>query len=234
MWPGGDGPDMVKLVLWRHGQTAYNAERRFQGQRDVPLNDVGLRQAAAAAPYLAALRPDAIYSSDLSRAATTAGALAGLTGLEVQLDKDLRERSGGSWEGLIESEIIERFPEAYAARAPEDGEPVAAVADRSSGALERVADSLAAGQIAVVVGHGASLGLAMSRVLGFPDEMRPLGPMGNCHWSVLSRRRGKWRLLEHNVGRLPDVARLPEPVSDAADEPARGPAGGEGQPGSEF
>jgi len=207
MWPGGDGPDMVKLVLWRHGQTTYNAERRFQGQRDVPLNDLGLQQAAVAAAYLAALRPDAIYSSDLIRASVTAEVLARLTGLSVQLDKDLRERSGGSWEGLVEAEIIERFPEAYAARAPEDGELVPAVADRASAALQRIADSLADGSLAVVVGHGASLGLAMSRLLGIPEELRPLGPLGNCHWSVISRRRRKWRVLEHNVGLLPEPVR---------------------------
>jgi glucosyl-3-phosphoglycerate phosphatase len=207
MWPGGDGSDAVRLVLWRHGQTTYNLERRFQGQRDVPLNDLGVQQARLAAPYLAAMRPDAIFSSDLSRATVTADALASLTGLGVQLDKDLRERAGGSWEGLIESEIIERFPQAYASREPADGEPVPAVADRASAALQRIADSMAPGSLAVVVGHGAALSLGMARVLGLPDELRPLGPLGNCHWSVLSRRRRKWRLLAHNVGVLP----LPEP-----------------------
>jgi probable phosphoglycerate mutase len=214
MWPGGDGRDVVKLVLWRHGQTAFNAERRFQGQRDVPLNENGLRQAAEAARYVAALRPVAIFSSDLTRAADTAAALARLTGLSVQLDKDLRERSGGSWEGLKDTEIIERFPEAWAARAPEDGETIAAVADRASAALERAADSLEPGSLAVVVGHGASLGLAVSRLLGLPDELRPLGPFGNCHWSMLSRRRVKWRLLAHNVGMLPE----PVPDAEAGDE----------------
>ena len=48
IWPGGDDSDVITLVTWRHGQTTYNAERRFQGQNDVPLNDVGMRQAAEA------------------------------------------------------------------------------------------------------------------------------------------------------------------------------------------
>lgn len=204
LWPGGDGSDVVKLVLWRHGQTTFNAERRFQGQRDVPLNELGLRQAARAARYLAALRPGALYSSDLSRASVTADALARLTGLSVTLDKDLRERSGGSWEGLTEAEIREQFPEDYAVWTPADGEPLLAVADRAAGALARIADDLAGGSVAVVVSHGAALGLAVSRLLGIPEELRVLGPLGNCHWSVISRRRGKWRLLEHNVGTLPD------------------------------
>jgi len=205
-WPGGDQKDLVTLVVWRHGLTTYNAERRFQGQSDIPLNEVGRAQAAKAAPYLAALRPSAIYSSDLSRASGTADALARLTGLPVRLDKDLRERSGGSWEGLTESEIAERYPAERATWTPPDGESGAVVADRASAALERIADEMAGGSLAVVVGHGAALGLAIARLLGVPSEPRVLGPFGNCHWSVLSRRGTRWRLLEHNVGVLPEPA----------------------------
>jgi glucosyl-3-phosphoglycerate phosphatase len=213
MWPpGASTPEGVRLVAWRHGQTTFNSERRFQGQTDVALNSVGREQAARAARYVAALRPDAIFSSDLVRAAATAGYLARLTGLEVQLDKDLRERYGGSWEGLTVDEIRERYPVAVESWTPPDGESARAVADRASQALERIADTLVNGQLAVVVGHGAALGLGISRVLGLPEELRPLGPFGNCHWSVLSRRRGKWRLLEHNVGMLP------EPVSEGGIE----------------
>ncbi|HXB48082.1 MAG TPA: histidine phosphatase family protein [Streptosporangiaceae bacterium] len=205
-WPGGDEKQLVTLVVWRHGLTRYNAERRFQGQSDVPLNEVGRAQAAQAAPYLAALRPSAIYSSDLSRASGTADALARLTGLPVHLDKDLRERSGGSWEGLTEREIAERYPVERATWTPPDGESGAAVADRASAALERIADGMSGGSLAVVVGHGAALGLAIARLLGIPSEPRVLGPFGNCHWSVLSRRGTRWRLLDHNVGVLPEPA----------------------------
>ena len=72
---------------------------------------------------LAALRPDLIVSSDLSRAAGTAAALARLTGLEVTLDKDLRERHGGCWEGLTDTEIRARYPVEHANWNPPDGEP---------------------------------------------------------------------------------------------------------------
>ena len=195
-------------MLWRHGQTTYNAERRFQGQSDVPLNDVGRQQAARAARYLAAMKPYAIFSSDLSRASETADALARLTGLPVQLDKDLRERGGGSWEGKTADEIRSQFPEAFASWAPADGETAVAVADRSSLAMERIADSLPGGSLAVVVSHGGALGFGAARLLGIPDELRAIGPFGNCCWSVISRRLGRWRLLEHNVGILP------EPVLD--------------------
>lgn len=203
IWPGGEDSD-VTLVLWRHGQTDYNVERRFQGQSDVPLNEVGLRQAAEAAPYLAAMRPSAIFSSDLSRASMTADALARLTGLPVQLEKDLRERSGGSWEGLTEAEIRERFPVERATWSPPDGELAQAVADRASAALERIAASTPGGSTTVVVSHGAALGMAVARLLEISWELRILGPFENCHWSVLARRRSRWRLMQHNIGIHPD------------------------------
>jgi glucosyl-3-phosphoglycerate phosphatase len=213
LWPGSDDSDVVTLVVWRHGQTAFNVERRFQGQSDVPLNEVGLQQAAEAARYLAVLRPSAIFSSDLSRASATAAALARLTGLSVQLDKDLRERSGGSWEGLTEAEISERFPAERATWSPPDGEPAQAVSDRASAALERIADSMMGGSTAVVVSHGAALGMAIAQLLNLPWQPRVLGPFGNCRWSVLSRRRTRWRLLEHNVGVPPELV----PTGDADD-----------------
>jgi len=209
----------VRLVLWRHGQTVWNAERRFQGQSDIPLDETGRAQADRAARLLAGLRPDLIVSSDLSRAAGTAAALARLTGLEVMLDKDLRERHGGCWEGLTDSEIRARYPAEHASWDPPDGEPGPAVADRVAGALHRIAAVLAEGGLArggvaepgmttglaVVVSHGAALRLGMSRLLGIPDELLGvLGPLSNCSWSMLGRRRDRWRLLEHNAGTLPE------------------------------
>jgi glucosyl-3-phosphoglycerate phosphatase len=126
-------------VLWRHGQTVWNAEHRFQGQTDIDLDETGVAQAERAARLLAALRPTAIFSSDLRRAAATAAPLARLTGLQVSYDKDLRERSGGLWEGLNDAEIRERFPDAYAAWDPPEGETSAAVAQRAGTAMERIA-----------------------------------------------------------------------------------------------
>jgi glucosyl-3-phosphoglycerate phosphatase len=176
----------------------------------VPLNAEGHRQALDAARHIAALSPEAIISSDLSRATATAAALARLTGLPVQHDKDLRERSGGAWEGLSDSEIRDRYPDSYARWEPPDGETAAAVADRASAALERIAAAAAAGSLTVVVSHGAALGMGMAQLLGLPPERRILGPLGNCSWSVLGRRDGRWRLLAHNIEMLPEPVSLPE------------------------
>ena len=90
-----------RLVLWRHGRTSYNHDNRWQGQLDVPLDDVGQAQAQAGA---AAVRVDPggwnpmrVVSSDLSRASETAAAL----GLPVELDAGLREVFAGEWQGLL-------------------------------------------------------------------------------------------------------------------------------------
>jgi glucosyl-3-phosphoglycerate phosphatase len=188
----------------------WNAERRFQGQSDSPLDETGQAQAERAARLLAALRPDLIVSSDLSRATSTAAPLARLTGLEVILDKDLRERHGGSWEGLTDTEIRERYPAEHATWTPPDGESSTAVADRVAAALQRTAAAVAdrvTGRdgLAVVVSHGAALRLGMSRLLGMPDDLfGVLGPLANCAWSVLGVRHGRWRLQEHNAGTLPE------------------------------
>jgi probable phosphoglycerate mutase len=198
-------------VLWRHGQTTWNAERRFQGQSDIPLDATGQAQADRAARLLAGLHPDMIVSSDLSRATSTAAPLARLTGLDVILDKELRERHGGRWEGLTDAEIRARYPAEHATWNPPDGEPTLVVADRVAGALRRIAaavsdDTRTGGAgLAVVVSHGAALRLGASRLLGLPEEVfGALGPLSNCSWSVVGQRHGRWRLLEHNAGTLPE------------------------------
>ncbi len=195
----------VRLVLWRHGQTQWNAEGRFQGQSDIPLDPVGEQQAERAARLLAGLRPDAIISSDLGRAMATAAPLARLTGLTVTPDKELRERYGGLWEGLTDTEIRTRYPAEHAQWMPPEGESSVAVADRAGAALDRIAAAMAPGTLAVVVSHGAAIRLGAARLLGFPEELwGAVGPLANCAWSVLARRRGRWRLLEHNAGTLPE------------------------------
>jgi probable phosphoglycerate mutase len=195
----------IRLVLWRHGQTVWNAEHRFQGQSDIDLDDTGIAQAERAARLLAALRPDAIVSSDLRRAAATAAPLARLTGLEVSYDKDLRERYGGAWEGLTDKEIRAQYPAEHASWTPPDGEATAAVALRAGGALERIAENAAPGSLVVVVSHGAAIRLGTAHLLSLPQALWSiLGPLANCSWSVTERRRERWRLLEHNAGTLPE------------------------------
>ncbi|GAA2640204.1 histidine phosphatase family protein [Actinomadura fulvescens] len=199
-------PGKRRLVLWRHGQTAWNVERRFQGKTDIPLDETGVEQAHRSARLLAALRPTAILASPLQRAADTAQALADVTGLPVTHDKDLIERDGGQWEGLTAHEIRERYPAEHARWQPPDGETSAQVAERVGTALERALDDLPPTGLLVVASHGAALRLGMSHLLGFPQDIwERLGGLSNCCWSVLAEMRdGGWRLVEHNAGTLPE------------------------------
>ncbi|HEU5159248.1 MAG TPA: histidine phosphatase family protein [Streptosporangiaceae bacterium] len=195
-----------RVVLWRHGQTAWNVERRFQGQIDVPLDDEGVAQSARAAARLAALQPTAILSSPLQRAARTADALAGITGLPVSMDPDLIERGGGEWEGLTNSEIKARYPDEYSRWEAPGGETSAEVAKRVGTALERAVGRMPDDGPLVVVSHGAAIRLGLANLLGFPEELwERLGGLSNCNWSVIAEmRNGGWRLVEHNAGTLPE------------------------------
>jgi glucosyl-3-phosphoglycerate phosphatase len=195
-----------RVVLWRHGQTAWNLESRFQGRTDIPLDAKGVAQSEEAAARLAALRPTAILSSPLQRATRTAAALAEVTGLSIALDPDLIERGGGVWEGLTSSEIRARFPAEYGRWEAPNGESSAEVAKRVATALERAIAQMPDDGPLVVVSHGAALRLGLANLLGLPEEFWDrLGGLSNCNWSVVAEmRNGGWRLVEHNAGSLPE------------------------------
>jgi probable phosphoglycerate mutase len=205
------------IVFWRHGRTAWNAERRFQGQTDVPLDETGLTQAARAATSLARMRPHRIISSDLSRARATAEALAGLTGLTVDEDIALRETFAGEWQGLTRTELEERFGAELADWSagseirPGGGETRREVADRMVSSIDRALADVPPGQTLVVATHGGSARAAIGALLGLPIEhWAALGVLANCAWSVLeenaSERGPRWRLQDYIAGSLPVTA----------------------------
>lgn len=110
--PAGDGADAATRVLVvRHGQTAWNADLRIQGHTDIELNALGLWQAARLAEALADEAVHAVYSSDLRRAHETARPVAAAAGLAVQHALGLRERHFGRFEGLTFTEIEQRWPD---------------------------------------------------------------------------------------------------------------------------
>jgi probable phosphoglycerate mutase len=208
---------VTRLIISRHGQTVWNVQNRIQGQTDVDLDDTGRAQAAVAAAVLAAGPADLLLSSDLRRARDTAGALAALTGLPVEVDTRFREREYGAWEGLTHEQISARWPKEFerwksGAPVPECGvEDVADVAKRVGAALLDAADRVGPAGTVVVVSHGGAARQGMGAVLGWPGEViRGVGPLGNCHWAEL---RGSavagWRLHAHNVGPRPELINRP-------------------------
>ncbi|WP_265590272.1 histidine phosphatase family protein [Streptomyces profundus] len=199
------------MVLWRHGQTPWNVENRFQGTLDIELTEAGVAQARRAAQLLARLNPDAIISSDLRRTAATAAELAAVTGLSVSYDAGLRESFAGDWQGLTHPEIEARFGEQYAAW--KRGEPVrrgggeleTEVADRAAPVVERAVEKVPPGGLLVVVSHGGTIRTTIGRLLGLvPSSWEALGSVSNCSWSVVGQGVRGWRLLEHNAGSLPE------------------------------
>ncbi|MFD5344670.1 histidine phosphatase family protein [Streptomyces anulatus] len=200
-----------RIVLWRHGQTAWNLERRFQGSTDIELTEVGVGQARRAARLLASLKPDAIVASDLRRAAATAAELSAVSGLTVAHDAALRETYAGAWQGLTHQEIVERFGDQYAAW--KRGEPVrrgggeleTEVADRAAPVVLEHAEKLPENGTLVVVSHGGTIRTTIGRLLGLEaHHWEGLGGLSNCCWSVLGEGARGWRLLEHNAGTLPE------------------------------
>jgi len=203
---------MTRLLLWRHGNTDSNAADRVQGQADTPLNDLGRAQAAAAAPVLAAMRPDVIVSSDLSRASDTAAFLGEATGLPVTADPRLRERYFGVWQGMTLAKIAVRYPVEFAAWRRGDPSPgcdlesLDDLSKRVGVALQELADAHPGATI-VAATHGGAAVRGTGHLLGWPmDVLRTLRGLENCHWTELrhDRRRG-WQLWAHNVGAPPLV-----------------------------
>jgi broad specificity phosphatase PhoE len=170
------------LLLARHGETDWNAERRWQGHAETDLNDTGRAQARELARALDGDRLDAVYSSDLLRARATAEIVAGLAGLPVRLDARLREVDVGEWSGLTWREVEERYPEGAARRLAgetgwERGEDFDEMAQRVVRALRDIAARHDGGRVLVVT-HGGPIA-AVWLASGGAFEDRP--NVSNCH-----------------------------------------------------
>jgi probable phosphoglycerate mutase len=186
--------DSTRLVLLRHGRTEWNHVRRAQGHAPVPLDEVGHEQAKRAAVLLADLRPTRLWSSDLERAAQTAGHVAEVVGLEVEYDERLREFAVGERQGLTYDEALERWPHIGQAqgfheqlRGIPGAETEGEVACRIVPAVEEHLDALGPGETGIVVTHGAALKLALCGLRGWPMDLAgTLGVLDNCSWASVS------------------------------------------------
>ena len=155
--------DITRVLVIRHGETAWNRESRIQGHIDIPLNDQGRWQAARLGRALADEPLAAIYSSDLQRAHDTALAVGEVRGVPVVTTEALRERNFGEMEGLTHDEILRRWPvegrrwrERDPSFGPNGGETLQAFYDRCVDAATRLA-SAHPGQTIALVAHGGVL-----------------------------------------------------------------------------
>jgi broad specificity phosphatase PhoE len=183
-----------RLVLLRHGRTAWNDARRIQGQADAPLDPTGHEQAHRVAAALATMRPAVLWSSDLSRAADTASYLAAEAGLVLALDARLRETMLGERQGTTHEEYAAAHPQEYAAFARGDfdvvpgGEKSVAVRARMIEALRELLVAVPAGGVGVAVTHGHAAKHAVAGLLDWPGEAHlTLRGMDNCAWAELDQ-----------------------------------------------
>lgn len=192
----------TRLVVLRHGETDHNAQGRFQGQADIPINAAGRRQAEAARERLARWEFAAVYTSPLVRAAETARIVR--PDAEVVEDPRLMEIDMGSWAGRTWAEVHQMMPDyekKYAdgvdfRRSPE-GETLAELVERGRPALLEIAERHEDEDV-LIVSHGLFLNRVIHSLLGI--EGRVLGSIANAHHSELGHAHGAWRLLAHNVG----------------------------------
>ncbi|MDI3280540.1 MAG: alpha-ribazole phosphatase [Bacillota bacterium] len=204
--------EKTTLVLVRHGETAWNKAGRIQGQRDVPLSEEGLRQAALLGQRLSGAPLAAVYSSDLARARRTAEEIAARRALAVEVVPALREMSYGRWEGLTLREVEERFPEELA-RYRQDGlhtvltggESALQMRERVLAAVEEILRRRA-GQVVAVVSHTGPIKMILAQALGLDPAQRWRLAVDNASLSVVEYGpRGPVVRLCNDVGHLRDL-----------------------------
>ena len=166
----------MRVLLARHGETPWNSEGRYQGQRDIALSAVGEGQARALGERLAGVPITRAVASPLVRARRTAElALGEARAPMLALDEDLQEIAHGDWEGLLASEIRERDPQRLKAwRETPDGvqmpggECLGEVLERAWRGLERAMQGLGDDDTLLVVAHDAVNRVLIARILGLP------------------------------------------------------------------
>ncbi|MDF2628166.1 MAG: phosphoglycerate mutase family protein [Symbiobacteriaceae bacterium] len=195
----------------RHGETEWNHLRRIVGQGNPTLNETGRRQAAATAEWLAGLKLEIIYTSDLARARETAEIVAGvMPGADIRSDRRLREKDAGVATGMPWEEARDGFPEYHEAMRrdplntrPEGGESVADQVARVVEALDEYG-ARHPGQAVGVVTHGGVIRCALMRAMNLTmAQINQLDP-DNCSLTVI-----EWgeQMMVRTLNSLPDPRR---------------------------
>ncbi|MEI6777731.1 MAG: histidine phosphatase family protein [Chloroflexales bacterium] len=219
------------IYLIRHGETDWNLAGRWQGHADVPLNDLGLRQARLLAQRIQSeqISFDAIYSSDLARAYQTAWELGAAVRVPVQLYPPLREIDLGTWSGMHYDEIRERFP--IEAKLLEQGQDIPRGGGETLFALRRrVVEALEAiiahrdGETIALVTHGGCIRMLLAHAESFHGDGFVRFPhIGNTSISTLRCAPGDWETLSINDMRhleASDEVDLASSPPDDAEQPA--------------
>ena len=202
--PATTQPHRVRLIFIRHGSSTWNEERRIQGQMDPPLSTRGQEQVALLAERLKDKRPAGFYTSDLTRAASTAAAIGSRIGKQPEPLPALREVALGEWEGLDRDQIQSRYPrewERWSAEPSWDivpgAEGTAAFEERVGGALDLLLERHRSGEVLIVT-HGGVIQVALLRVLGRSSLGLFQFTIENTSLTVLEGRPGRWVVARVN------------------------------------
>jgi len=196
---------MTRIYLIRHGQSEGNLKGYFQGSRDVPLSDLGRKQAEKLGERCSSLKLDAVYSSVLSRAHDTAKAVAVKHGMEVIKVPGLEEIHLGVWEGRSISELEVEFPEEmhrwrvspHLMTVP-GGESLQEASDRFFAALGSIIDENPNRTVAVVA-HGGVIRYFFARVRNVSlDKLADIKVQGNTSVNLIEYENGKYNIIFEN------------------------------------
>ena len=209
---------MALFYFLRHGETEWNAGGRWCGRTDVPLSDVGRRQAESLARRMKTISVEALYSSPLVRALETARMVGQAIGLEPWVDQRLVELNYGAWEGRPFEEVKRTMPAVYQAWdadpahvAPPEGETGLQLIERVTPFLAELAQKYQHGNV-VVVCHRTVCRLLACHIMGVPlSEYRHRVAMENGALNIFETREGKWHVVNLN-----DTSHLATPPVEPA------------------
>ena len=193
----------MRVYLVRHGQTAWNAERRFQGHTDIPLDEEGLEQARLFAASFEDHSASRILCSDLQRAKMTAEPLAQRLSLPVVIREDLRERCIGDWEAMPLEDVEARYRQAEHSSGlpreevrPPNGESLVDSWNRIEQAATEI-ESFSGTQVVIV--HGGTGGMLLARLIRATVSSSRSFRFDNTGVTTIQRRTdGVVQILRYN------------------------------------
>ncbi len=198
---------MTRLIITRHGYSLYNKTRQYTGQKDVPLTELGLKQAARTAAYVAeTYKIDAIYSSDLCRALSTAIPLSEALGLPIHKEPLIKEIYGGLWEDLLPKEIDEKYHNAWQlykdsiglARCT-GGESLEELQTRALLGMKKIAEEND-GKTVFVATHGGVLLALTAAWMGLPlAKMHETPPATNSSITEVTYDNGVFKIENYSM-----------------------------------
>ncbi|GAU07415.1 histidine phosphatase family protein [Desulfoplanes formicivorans] len=196
----------MNIYLLRHGDCTTDGVKRYVGQIDYPLSELGIQQARAWRGFFAAHVPDRVVCSDLTRTIQTAENAVGSVGVRIEREPGFREISLGAWEGVSRQEVRTRFPGAYAQRGkdlagfrPPEGESFLDLQKRVVAAFKALCSNLDPDAVVLVVTHAGVIRVLLCHILGIRlGQMFSLG-VDYARMTHLEAGRKGWVVRWMNV-----------------------------------